>query len=58
MVTTILRAVLLDPRIFNIAIIVLFAMATVRWAIDGNLKQTLYWAGALLINVAVTFLKD
>lgn len=49
---------ILDPRFFNVLIIVLFALATVRWIFAGSLKQSMYWGGALLINVAVTFLED
>jgi hypothetical protein len=47
-----------DPRLFNIVILVLFALATIRWAFAGSLKQSLYWGGAFILNYAITFLKD
>ena len=44
---------LFDPRIFNVAIIVLFVAATVRWAFAGDFMQAMYWLGATVLNVAV-----
>ena len=43
-----------NPALFNYAILALFLCATVRWAIDGNWMQTLYWFAAFWLNVAVT----
>lgn len=46
---------LLDPRLFNYLILVLFAFATVRWAFAGNYWESLYWLGAFILNIAVTW---
>lgn len=48
----------LDPRLFNVILLVLFALTTIRWAFAGSPRQTLYWAAAFLLNYAVTFLPD
>lgn len=47
-----------DPRIFNVVILIMFAAATIRWGFNGNMKQTVYWASAFVLNYAVTFMKD
>ncbi len=47
--------ILLDPRIFNYMILILFALATVRWTIAGQYWEALYWFGALILNIAVTY---
>jgi hypothetical protein len=47
-----------DPRFFSAIIVVLFAAATVRWAFARDLKQTLYWGGAFLVNYAVVFMRE
>jgi len=47
--------VLLDPRVFNIVLLALFGLATIRWAFAENWAQTLYFAGAFALNWAVTF---
>ncbi len=46
---------LLDPKIFNYAILLLFAFATVRWAAAGAWWESMYWLGAFILNVAVTW---
>lgn len=45
---------LMDPRAFNVLIIVLFLAAAVRWGFAGNWPQAGYWASAALLNVFVT----
>jgi hypothetical protein len=47
---------LLDPRFFNILILILFAAAAVRWGIARNWPQCTYWAAALVLNIAVTMM--
>lgn len=44
-----------NPAIFNYIILALYAAGAVRWAIDRNPGQTLYWFGALILQIAVTF---
>jgi hypothetical protein len=48
---------ILDPKIFNYLILGLFAFAVIRWAIERNWGQAIYWAGALILNLAVTFME-
>lgn len=45
---------LLDPRAFNVLIIILFLAAAVRWAYAGNWPQSGYWASAAVLNIFVT----
>lgn len=45
---------LLDPRLFNILIIVMFIAAAIRWGFVGNWPQSIYWIAAAVLNVAVT----
>ena len=47
---------LLDPRAFNVAIIVLFLAAAVRWAFARNWPQAAYWVSAAVLNVTVTLM--
>lgn len=47
---------LLDPRAFNVLIIVLFLAAAVRWGFARNWPQTFYWIFAAGLNVAVTYM--
>lgn len=46
---------ILDPRIFNYVIMCLYALNTMRWAIDGSWKDVCYWLSALAITLTVTF---
>jgi hypothetical protein len=45
---------ILDPRAFNVLIILLFIAAAIRWAFAGNWPQAGYWASAAVLNVFVT----
>lgn len=47
---------LTDPRIFNYVIIVLYALNTLRWAVERRLADVCYWASAMAITLTVTFL--
>lgn len=47
---------LLDPRAFNVLIMVMFAAASVRWAFARNWAQAGYWASACLLNLFVTMM--
>lgn len=44
-----------DPRIFNMTIIALYAMNVVRWAFARRPADSIYWLGALIITLTVTF---
>lgn len=47
---------LLDPRIFNLVILTLYACNIVRWAVARSVGDTVYRIGAFIITGAVTFL--
>ena len=47
--------ILLDPRIFNYVLMVLYAANLVRWAIQRSWSDAFYWTGALIINAAITW---
>ena len=46
---------LLDPKLFNYVILVLFALAALRWGVAGKWADCLYWTSAFFLNVAVTW---
>lgn len=45
----------LDPRAFNITIMVLYALNAARWAFAGKPADVCYWLSALAITATVTF---
>lgn len=47
---------LLDPKLFNYVIMVLYALNAVRWACAGKIADVCYWLSALAITCTVTFL--
>jgi hypothetical protein len=49
---------LLDPKIFNYVIMVLYGLNVGRWAFAGSLKDVCYWLSALAITATVTFMYD
>lgn len=49
---------LLDPRAFNVAIIVMFLAAAVRWSFAKNWPQAAYWLAAAALNISVTFMSS
>ncbi len=48
-------ALLLDPRVINFVLLILYAANAVRWAVHGSWPDAAYWFGALIITLAVTF---
>ena len=48
-------SILLDPRLFNFAIMWLYSFAIVRWTLAGNLWAASYWGCALGLTVIITF---
>jgi hypothetical protein len=51
-----MKALLLDPKIFNYTIMVLYMLNACRWAFAGSVKDVCYWLSALAITATVTFL--
>lgn len=47
---------LLDPKVFNYTIMVLYLLNAARWAVAGSKGDTCYWLSALAITATVTFL--
>jgi hypothetical protein len=48
--------ILLDPKIFNYVIMVLYALNAARWAYEGKINGVCYWLSALSITATVSFL--
>lgn len=48
-------SLLLDPKIFNYVILILYGLNVMRWAIAGSLTDAMYWIGAFWITAVVTF---
>ena len=46
---------LADPRVFNFIIMALYLFTAIRWAAAGKWFDSLYWASALALIIAVTF---
>lgn len=46
---------LLDPRVFNYTIMVLYTLNAARWAFEGKPADVCYWLSALAITATVTF---
>jgi hypothetical protein len=46
---------LLDPKLFNYVIMVLYTLNAVRWGFAGKLGDMFYWLGALWITASVTW---
>lgn len=44
-----------DPRFFNYIIMSLYALNSLRWAVDHKWADVIYWSGAFIITGAVTF---
>lgn len=45
---------LMDPRAFNVVVIVWFLATALRWSFAGNWLQVGYWVSAAVLNVFVT----
>jgi hypothetical protein len=50
-----LTSLLLDPKVFNYIILVLYSLNALRWAVEGKWADVAYWSGAFWITAAVTF---
>ena len=49
------RSLLSDPRLFNYAVMALFACAAIRWAFARQWLDALYWSASVALTVAFTF---
>jgi hypothetical protein len=49
---------LLDPKIFNYVILVLYGLNVIRWAWEGSVADVCYWSSAAAITATVTFLYE
>lgn len=47
---------LLDPKIFNYVVMVMYALNSARWLYEGKIADVCYWLSALAITATVTFL--
>ena len=48
-------AILTDPKALNYLLLLIYGCNAVRWAAAGSWPDSLYWAGALAITVAITW---
>jgi len=48
-------SLIFDPRVFNWIIMTLYALSSIRWAINGSWADVCYWLSALAITLTVTF---
>jgi hypothetical protein len=48
-------SLLLDPKIFNYVILILYGLNVVRWTVAGSWTDAMYWIGAFWITAVVTF---
>lgn len=46
---------LMDPRVFNVVIMVLYVTNAAWWAWHGKYVDTCYWLSAFAITATVTF---
>lgn len=51
-------SLLLDPKVFNYVILVLYVLNAIRWAWEGSIADVRYWVSAGAITAPVTFLYD
>lgn len=45
----------MNPRLLPTTMIILSALAAIIYACHGDLRKTVYWSAAALLNIAVTF---
>lgn len=50
-----MRDLLLDPRVFNFVIMMLYGVNSIRWLVAGSWADCGYWAFALGITACVTW---
>lgn len=46
---------LTDPKLFNYLILLLYILASMRWAYQRSWWDMVYWAGAAVLQVVITF---
>lgn len=51
----VLKEILTNPNLFNYILMLLYTLSATRWMFAGDLLQMLYWIGALLLTIGVTF---
>lgn len=51
-----MRAFLLDPKVFNYVILTLYMLNAVRWGFAHRIADVCYWLSAAAITATVTFL--
>lgn len=50
-----MRAILLDPKVFNYVILTLYLLNASRWAVAGRWADVSYWMSAFAITATVTW---
>lgn len=49
---------LFEPKITNYLLLALYFLGTIRWAFEQNWAQTVYWLGAFILTISVTFMME
>lgn len=50
-----LKGILTDRNFFNYLLMGLYSLSALRQAVAGDWLQVVYWTGALLLTIGVTF---
>ena len=50
-----LKAILTDRNFFNYLLMGLYSLSALRQGLAGDWLQVVYWVGALLLTIGVTF---
>ena len=44
-------------KLFPTILIILMALSAIVYGFNGDIKHTLYWSGAVILNYAVTYME-
>jgi hypothetical protein len=45
-----------DPNIFSYIIMILYILNSIRWGMEGNMGQFMYWVGASILTYSIVFI--
>lgn len=46
---------MINPRVLPTMMIVLSILAAAGYAVNGDIRKTIYWAAAAVLNITVTY---
>lgn len=50
-------SILFDPKVFNYVIIALYGIASIRWLIDKDYLQAIYFFTAMVLTITVGLMR-